>query len=407
MSKSREIEKLRHLRKLGEIAYGCIACGDCRVAVRYTAGRYKVCPVLEHTPGFEPFFARGKMQIIRGLLEGKLHPSRELANAIYQCTTCGDCHAACHQSMDSNINLHISRYLDHVKLYEALRADLVDAGYGPMPRHREILEWCKREHNPYMEPHGNRVAWMTSDMKLPSKGDLVFFMGCTEPYRQPKLIQKIIMLLFSAGIVPAVIHPEEYCCGSVALRTGMRELAEELCLHNIQALKDAEAKEVVVHCAGCYRTLKKDYPEIYGKELPFKVVHITEILGQLLKEGKLSLRSDFKDKKLTYHDPCHLGRHCSFFEPPREIIKQVPGVKFLEMKRNRAAAWCCGAGGGVKSAFPDLALKIAEVRLGDAKEVGVDYIVTVCPFCENNLGSVAEREGISVLDIVDLFKNTT
>lgn len=256
-----------------------------------------------------------------------------------------------------------------------------------------------------MEPHESRIAWIPSGVKLPSKGDLVFFMGCTEPYRQPELIQKTIKLLLSAGVVPALIHPEEYCCGSVALRTGMQDLAEKLVLHNIQALKEAEAKEVVVHCAGCYRTLKKDYPEIYGKELPFRVVHITEILKQLIDEGKLSLRSDFKDKKLTYHDPCHLGRHCDFFEPPREIIKQVPNVEFLEMKRNRAAAWCCGAGGGVKSAFPDLALKIAGVRVGDAREVGADYIVTVCPFCENNLNSVAVKEGIPVLDIVDLFEN--
>lgn len=403
MTKTQQVEKLRHLKKLGDIAIGCIACGDCRTAVRYTVGRYKVCPVLEQTPGFEPFFARGKMQIIRGLLEGKLKPSQELANAIYQCTTCGDCHATCHQSMDPNISLNIGRYLDHVKIYEALRADLVDAGYGPMPRQREVLEWCEKQHNPYMEPHEKRIDWIPEGVELPSKGDLVLFMGCTEPYRQPELIQKTIKLLISGGVAPAVIHPEEYCCGSVALRTGMRELGEKLVLHNIQALQDAEAKEVVVHCAGCYRTLKKDYPEIYGKELPFKVVHVTEILERLLKEGKLSLRNDFKGKRLTYHDPCHLGRHCDFFDPPREIIKQVPGIDFVEMKRNRTAAWCCGAGGGVKSAFPDLASEIARVRVEDAKEVGADYIVTVCPFCENNLLSIAEKENIAVLDIVDLF----
>ncbi|MGQ9722027.1 MAG: (Fe-S)-binding protein [Candidatus Jordarchaeum sp.] len=404
MTKTEEVEKLRHLKKLGDMVYGCIACGDCRTAVRYTVGRYKVCPVLEHTAGFEPFFARGKMQIIRGLLEGKLQPSQELANVIYQCTTCGDCHATCHQSMDPDISLSIGRYLDHTKIYEALRADLVDAGYGPMPRHREILEWCEKEHNPYMELHENRVAWIPEGVELPSRGELAFFMGCTEPYRQPELIQRIVKLLLSAGVTPAVIHPEEYCCGSVALRTGMYDLAEELALHNIKAFQDAGAKEVVVHCAGCYRTLKKDYPEIYGKELPFKVVHITEILDRLLKEERLKLREDFKGKKLTYHDPCHIGRHCDFYEPPREIIKKLLGVEFVEMNRNRTASWCCGAGGGLKSGFPDLAEKIARVRVGDAKEVGADYIVTVCPFCENNLRSLSEKEGIPVLDIVDLFE---
>ncbi|MEM2133903.1 MAG: heterodisulfide reductase-related iron-sulfur binding cluster [Candidatus Jordarchaeaceae archaeon] len=404
MANTQEVGKLRHLKKLGDILYGCIACGDCRTAVRYTVGRYKVCPVLEHTPGFEPFFARGKMQIVRGLIEGRLKLSQELANVIYQCTTCGDCHATCHQSMDPNINLSIGKYLDHTKIYEALRADLVDAGYGPMTRHREILEWCKKEHNPYMELHQNRIAWMPEGVDLPSRGELVFFMGCTEPYRQPEIIRKTLKLLLFAGVRPALIHPEEYCCGSVALRTGMRDLAEELALHNIRALQDAGAKEVVVHCAGCYRTLKKDYPDIYGKELPFKVVHVTEILNRLLEEGKLSFRDDFKNGRLTYHDPCHLGRHCDFYEPPREIVKKLPSVEFVEMKRNRTAAWCCGAGGGVKSAFPNLAEKIARVRVEDAKEAGANYIVTVCPFCENNLRSVAEKEGIPVLDIVELFK---
>ena len=402
--KTKEVEKLRHLKSLGDLVYGCIACGDCRTAVRYTVGRYKVCPVLEHTPGFEPFFARGKMQIIRGLIEGKLQPSQELANAVYQCTTCGDCNAVCHQSMDPLISLSIGRYLDHTKIYEALRADLVDAGYGPMPRHREILEWCEKEHNPYMEPHEKRTQWIPEGVKLPSRGETAFFMGCTEPYRQPQLIQKTIKLLLSAGIRPAVIHLEEYCCGSVALRTGMHDLARSLALHNIQAFKDAGAKEVIVHCAGCYRTLKKDYPELYGRELPFRVVHVTEILERLLADGRLTLREDLREKKVTYHDPCHLGRHCDFYDPPREILRRVPGVEFVEMKRSRTTAWCCGAGGGVKSAFPELAAKIARVRVEDAREVDADYIVTVCPFCENNLRPAAEEEGIPVLDVVDLFE---
>ena len=402
--KTKEVEKLKHLKSLGDLVYGCIACGDCRTAVRYTVGRYKVCPVLEHTPGFEPFFARGKMQIIRGLIEGKLQPSQELANAVYQCTTCGDCHAVCHQSMDPLISLSIGRYLDHTKIYEALRADLVDAGYGPMPRHREILEWCEKEHNPYMEPHEKRTQWIPEGVALPSRGEMAFFIGCTEPYRQPQLIQKTIKLLLSAGIRPAVIHPEEYCCGSVALRTGMHDLARSLALHNIQAFKDAGAKEVIVHCAGCYRTLKKDYPELYGEELPFRVVHVTEILEQLLVNGRLTLREDLRGKRVTYHDPCHLGRHCDFYGPPREILRRVPGVEFVEMKRSRTNAWCCGAGGGVKSAFPELAAKIARVRVEDAKEVDADYIVTVCPFCENNLRPAAEKEGIPVLDVVDLFE---
>jgi len=303
--------------------------------------------------------------------------------------------------MCEEIVLPISRFIDHVKLFEAMRADLVEEGFGPMPRHKEILESTRKEHNPYMEKHADRVKWIPKGKKIPQKADLVWFVGCTEPYRQPDLAQAFLKILEASKTNFAIIHPEEWCCGSVFFRTGVWDMAEELAKHNLEALKAAGAKKVVIHCAGCYRTIAKDYAELFG-ELPFKVVNAVELIRDFMKEGKLKLKK--LDTKVTYHDPCHLGRHMKIYDAPREILEMMPGVQLVEMKRIKEASWCCGAGGGVKSGFPELAVDIAKDRIKEAEETGADYLVTACPFCVKNLQDAAEalNSKIKVLDIVEL-----
>jgi len=207
--------------------------------------------------------------------------------------------------------------------------------------------------------------------------------------------------LEAADVDFGIVHPDEWCCGSIFFRTGVWNLARELASHNLEVLKASGAKKVVIHCAGCFRTIAKDYVELFGK-LPFEVVNAVDLIRDLLKEGKLKLEK--ANVKVTYHDPCHLGRHMGIYEAPREILKMMPGVKFVEMKRIRDASWCCGAGGGVKSGFPELAVEIAKDRIKEAEETGADYLVTACPFCIMNLQDAKEALGskIRVLDIVEL-----
>ncbi len=394
--------KMKNTKKLEDMVYACSGIGDCRIAFRWAVDRYGVCPVLEHSPQFDPFYARGKIRIAKGLLEGELEPSEGLAKAMYQCTTCGNCHSACHQTLCEYIELPISRFIDHTKLFEAMRADLVEEGLGPMPRHKELLEWTEKEHNPYMEKHEDRIKWIPEGKTIPQKADLIWFMGCTEPYRLPELAQAFLKILEAADVEFAIIHPEEWCCGSIFFRTGVWDLAEELAKHNMEAFKAAEAKKVVIHCAGCYRTIAKDYAELFG-ELPFEVVNAVELIRDLMKEGKLKLKE--ANVKVTYHDPCHIGRHMGIYDAPREILEMMPGVELVEMKRIKDASWCCGAGGGVKSGFPELAVDIAKDRIKEAEETGADYIVTACPFCVKNLKDAAEalNSKIKVADIIELI----
>jgi heterodisulfide reductase subunit D len=398
-----ETEKLRHIKKLKDAIISCSGIGDCRIGYRPAVGRFGVCPAYEHSPGFEPYHARGKLRVLYGLLNGTLEPSQELARIWFQCTTCGSCHTICHQSYDDNINWFICNYIDHTKVWEAFRADLVEAGFA-IPRHQELIQSIEREHNPYSEEHANRVKWLEG-RAFPEKAETLYYMGCTEPYRLPDYARSMVRILDTAGIEYTIAGPDEWCCGSIAFRTGFLETAKELVEHNIAAIQKTGAKNVVIHCAGCYKTFTQDYPAILGSELPFKVYHATEFFLDLVNQGKLTFNTSIT-KKVTYHDPCHLGRSAKVYDAPRELLKKIPGIEFIEMKRIRENAWCCGAGGGVKSAFPELAIEIAKDRIIEAESLGVKTMVTACPFCVNNLRDGAKALGktdFEVLDVLDLI----
>ena len=175
-------------------------------------------------------------------------------------------------------------------------------------------------------------------------------------------------------------------------------------LKNIEAFKKTKATRIITHCAGCYRTLKLDYKELLP-EFDMEVLHITELIQELLEKGELKFSKEVPGK-VTYHDPCHLGRHSEIYDPPRYIINNVPGVEFIEMNRVRENSWCCGAGGGVKSGFSNLALEIAKVRIEEAVEIGASVLTTTCPFCLRNLEDGNEDlsldQSLEVIDLLDL-----
>jgi len=187
------------------------------------------------------------------------------------------------------------------------------------------------------------------------------------------------------------ILDDEWCCGSVLLRTGHVEEAKELMEHNIEEIKRSGAKTIVFTCPGCLMTFKRNYPDM-GVEL----AHSTQFLTRMgMNLEKLGI-------KVAYHDPCHLGRDLGIYDAPRDILKEVADIK--EMKRERAQAWCCGSGGGVKSAFDDFALWSAAERIKEAREAGAESLVSACPFCKRNLMEASEKEGkgMKVYDIVEL-----
>ncbi len=152
-----------------------------------------------------------------------------------------------------------------------------------------------------------------------------------------------------------------------------------------------------------YRTILKDFIK-FGVELDFELYHTAELIKQLLDDKKIKIKSKY-NKTVTYHDPCHLGRHSGIYEIPRDVYKQIPGINFVEMKRNRNFAWCCGAGGGVKIGYPDWALEISNERIEEAKEVGATVLSSTCPFCRTNLSDANEKYngGLEVIDLIEIL----
>ncbi|HOK27964.1 MAG TPA: heterodisulfide reductase-related iron-sulfur binding cluster, partial [Methanomassiliicoccaceae archaeon] len=200
---------------------------------------------------------------------------------------------------------------------------------------------------------------------------------------------------------------EEWCCTSPALRTGQTDITHEFAQHNIREVETRGAKAMVMTCAGCYKTTSHDYGTYYSNPT-FPVYHFTQYVLDLIKSRKLKFTKEL-NLKVTYHDPCHLGRHGGVFEEPREVLKKIPGVELVEMPRNRMGSRCCGAGGGYKSAFNDLAVNIAAERVKEALATGADILVTTCPFCVLNLQAGAKQIGsnIRVLDISELLLEAT
>jgi heterodisulfide reductase subunit D len=354
----------------------------------------------------------------------------------FACPLCGACGAMCspHTYFGSTVK-------DHTILFEDLREALASAGYIP-EKHAKFGECIEENHNPYYEPHEARFDWLEEG--LAKDEGAVYFAGCTSSYREQQIAKATAKSLDAAGIPFRVLGEDEWCCGSPLLRTGQKKKAKETARHNVEAIRKTGAKTVITSCAGCYRTIVVDWPKILGlRSLGFNVVHSSEFFASLIDEGKVKFDNKI-DMTATYHDPCHIGRHIGvyggvrdasgdiipssirrlkgdvstakwrwgvlpslredgIYDEPRKVLKEI-GVKIVEMPRNRENAWCCGSGGGVKSAFPEFALWAAGERVKEAESVGVDTITTSCPFCVRNLSDGAKElnKPFKVYDVMEL-----
>ena len=377
----------------------CTRCGEC----------VKWCPTYAATDGKPGLAPRDKILRWRQYMnksygiKAKLFGPQEIPQSeleefkddVHSCTTCGICGTVC----ESGINT--------VELWEALRANLVKKGIGPYGKQNMFPKLIGQYHNPYLLDQKDRLAWVPDDVKIEDKSDLVYFTGCTAGYKQLTLAFATSRVLNKLGIKFAMLGEDEWCCGSALIRTGQAHVNGmvplQVAKHNVESIKKMGAKKVLFACAGCFRTAKIDWPRLLGEELPFEVVHITEFLEDLIKQGKIKWEKSI-DKTITYHDPCHLGRHVGVYDAPRYVLSHIPGVKFVEMDRIKEFQRCCGAGGGVKAGIPDLAEGIAQSRVKDALETKADLLSSACPFCKRNLmdGRDSMKADIDVEDIIEL-----
>ncbi len=383
------------MQEVKEELYKCARCQECRESVKIASANkpiYRVCPVRE-VLGFDSYTGRGRLLAIRHVYEDLLKLTKENVHYFYTCTLCGNCREVCIARMGKGV--------DVPAVVEAFRRDLYENQLF-VDGVAELVQSVKENRNPYFEKHEERLSWLKGiEAPIGESAEYIYFVGCTSSYRTQKIARATVELFNKIGLNYTLLK-DEWCCGSTLLRVGAFKEVDELVEHNLQAFKDAGAKYIVTSCAGCYRTFKLDYPKIAG-ELGVEILHITELLAKLLKEGKISFK-EIGSLKLTYHDPCHLGRHAGVYDAPREVIRAIPGVELIEMQRAKSYSFCCGYGGGVRKNDPELALKLAKNRVQEALQLGVDTLVTACPFCVRGLSDGASelQAQVKVLDLVEL-----
>ncbi|MFX1276764.1 MAG: (Fe-S)-binding protein, partial [Promethearchaeota archaeon] len=398
-------EKLEELKY--EI-YKCIHCKACRFAysgepskegigewdgkqksILYE-GMVDSCPAgIEY--GWEAYWNAGKMWIARSILNGDLKFSERVRNIIYPCITCGQCSSQCENKIPT------------VDIIESLRAACVESGVPLIERHQVIKKLVQEHDNPYGGNAKERFKW-AKEAGLEkhinnTKAKVAYFVGCTASYRQMDTAIATCKLLEKLGINFTLID-KEVCCGSPFFRIGAIDTAQDLMKKNLENFKDLEL--VYFSCAGCYRTFSIDYPKWNeDDEIPFKTAHAFELISRLITDGRIRFKkkSELKGKIITYHDPCHTGRHFgleieqemikksnnlmlerrkireviqNWFEIPRIILKQLEndvGIIFKEMYRIKMDSMCCGAGGGVRAGYPDFSLRTSSLRCDEANAV--------------------------------------
>jgi len=308
--------------------------------------------------------------IIKELAEGQRADSSAL-DSLSTCTTCGICTECCPAGVNPP------------EVIEDSRRSLVSQGI--MTRRQALLNQKVTSSGNTFGEGSDRLAWLQGPVPAVQKADYVYFVGCLASYRYPEIAARTFDVLRRFG---AVLLPDEKCCGSPLMRTGFDYSRLEK--HNLRQIKELEAHTVITGCAGCYTALKR-----YGSR-EFRVVSVPEFLAEHLSELKL----ERLDLQVTYHDPCHLGRHSQVYDQPRQVIESI--CRLEEMAGNRSASRCCGGGGGVRSGYGDLSLRLAKRRLQDVPD-GVDYIVTSCPLCIRNLTDAgADRKVIDLVELVAL-----
>ena len=334
-------------------AYDCVECGKCTT----------VCPVAKLDQNFAPRVI--VVKALEGVEEG-LAQNMD----IWRCTTCALCSDMCPYKVD------------YIEFIRGLRSEAVRDGFEPTCSQGGLMQTIAKVMS--HELPQNRLSWVTNDLKVTEKGDVYYFSGCQahlDKIFEEKnagvldIARNSIRLLNKAGITPAM-STNEVCCGHDLNWTGDEDTLERLMHINIKAIKDAGAKEVVFSCPEGMRTFDLDYQDIVG-DLDFELVYITDYLMDLVDDGKLEFKSDGK-KKVTYHDPCRLGRHLGIYDSPRELI-EAAGFELVEMENIRDKSVCCGVNAFATCEALSKTMQIN--RLMEAKDTGAKMLLTTCPKC--------------------------
>lgn len=388
------VKKWLYAKGLEERSSGCVLCGSCyghgpANPMEDSPGPKEKCPPYEfyrfqrHTP-------KSRWLMAQRVFHGLDPITPEIKEVTYACTNCLMCQELCGVRGDGYGPWDIT---------VAMREE-IHKKEGAIEAHRPIYENLQRYDNPWEQPKAQRGAW-AEGLGLQNLGEsgatTLLFAGCSadQPGGQSSA-RSLAGIMQMTGQDFEILGQEEKCCGLYAFDLGFRGEYERLKAANLAAIARAGIKTVVVACGSCQR-IWREYTKTSG--LNFRALHGVEYLNQLLHSGRLKF-SKRVNKKITYHDSCHLGRGAGVYDEPRRILRTIPGVQLVEMERNRRWAWCCGGGGGVPEADPDLAQWSAADRLNEAARTGAELVLTSSALCQRSFAELKQR----AVPVQDLFE---
>lgn len=395
MNEENIIDKLKET--IVDIAQRCRNCNNC----------YSVCPLFESTRGFQVQGPSGILQAISYAIKWDELEGDEkeiLRDILYACTTCYSCVLKC-KSRASGVPI-----LDAI---EGGRKLLVELMIGPMPKQIKVLESLEQEGNPYDELASKRLDWLKDLEKekllnhklLPGhKAEILLYVGCTSSYNVSlKDVASSVVELLEAVNADYGLLKQEKCCGNPAKRIGEEGLFQELAKKNIEEFKESGVQTILTISPHCLNTFINEYPEDIKR---FKIRHYTEFFAQAIEQKTLVPKNRIK-KVVTYQDPCDLGKRLGIYGAPREILMNLPGISFVEMRRNRENSLCCGGGGGRMWIEVEEIQRLSETRVKEALALGAEMITTACPWCHIQLEDAVKTTGnerkIEVKDVAELL----
>ena len=408
----------------------CSSCSYCKwipfdqmKSVRFSRG----CPSIAYS-NFNSYSARGRYTVARSLLEGQSTYTDKVRDIVFKCTACGSCDVSC----------KICRYnLEPLEMMREFRCRLVEDGQD-LPQHGKYLEYLRKEGNMVLQPKNKRSSWAEGlgikNIKS-EPAEVLFYAGCLMSYDNAlqQVARTAVSIMKKAGVDIGILGEDEGCCGTKAYHMGHKDKLLKCAESLGETIEKAGVKTVVTACSDCFHAFNRLYPPLGVK---FEVLHTVQYLSGLIKAGELKLKNGVP-LRVTYHDPCHLGRQGEPYVPwngvekkiynqivvydppkpryngahgiydePRDILASIPGIELVEMERIREYAWCCGAGGGARENFPEFSAWTALDRIEEAKCTGADAIVSACGWCERNFIDAIRASGdkMKVFDILKLIQ---
>jgi Fe-S oxidoreductase len=317
---------------------------------------------------------------------------------VWLCATCGKCPPRC------------PRGVEIIDVMRAVRRLLVPDGVVPasIPSLRSTMTNFASVGNPWGQEPNDRANW-AKDLgvkEFDETTEVLYFPCCYPSYdpRLKKVSQATATILTKAGVDFGILGSKEMCCGESVRKAGNETLFKRLARENIKTFIDSGVKKIVVSSPHCFHTFKNEYSEFKAN---FEVMHITQFIRELINEGKLQITKGYP-KKVTYHDPCYLGRHNNVFDEPREILQKIPGLEYIEMYESREDSLCCGMGGGRAWMETPKEERFSNIRVNQAVGVGAEVLATACPYCvsalEDSMLVTNHADDIEIKDITEILQ---